>query len=126
MAGILKGAKMSSSQCHRPMISKRREPNPRNRLFTPGSHALLRSHRNKETRRGWGREKDNLQMIRRCPRDVGWVYAKWEEVGAVISVQIAKLRRHCAVIARSELSRSFSTFMTPVDLRFIYATNSSL
>jgi len=47
-------------------------------------------------------------------------------VGEVISVKIAKLRRHCAVIARSELSRRFLTFMTARDLRFIYAADSSL
>jgi len=47
-------------------------------------------------------------------------------VGGVISVKIAKLRRHCAVIARSELSRRFLTFMTARDLRFIYAADSSL
>lgn len=63
--------------------------------------------------------------VRTEGRSVG-VREKGERAGAVISVQIAKLRRHCAVIARSELSRSFSTFMTPLDLRFIYATDSSL
>lgn len=112
------------------VISKRREPNPRNRLSTPGSPCsfVCIEIKKRGGDKGRGREgkKDNLQMIRGCPRDVGGCTQNGRRLGAVISVQIAKLRRHCAVIARSELSRSFSTFMTPVDLRFIYATNSSL
>lgn len=43
---------------------------------------------------------------------------KW---GKIISVKIAKSRRHCEVIAQSELSRRFLTFTTVGDLRFIYA-----
>lgn len=59
-------------------ISKRREPNPRNRLFTAGSHAvLLRLHRDKETRRGKG-VKIICRWFVDVRRDVEWVYAKRE------------------------------------------------
>lgn len=91
-----------SNRCHA-TAAKVREPNPRNRFFTPRTNRVFHAsdHGN----------KTNKNSTPSAAREDSGRSGRTKREGArgmrVISVEIAKLRHHCAVIARSELSRSF-------------------